>query len=42
MVTVCWVRAGMGLVDNVHEGQCQGVGRMTGDVGALPQCKVIH
>ena len=29
-------------VDGMHAGQCQGVGRMSGDAGTLPECEVIH
>ena len=29
-------------VDGIHGGQSQGVGRMSGDVGAFPECEVIH
>ena len=34
--------AGMELVDGMHAGQSQGVGRMLGDDGASPECEVIH
>ena len=36
------VGAGMEVVDGKNAGQSRGVGRMTGDAGALSECKVIH
>ena len=33
--------AGVEVVDGMHAGQ-RGVGRMSGDAGALPECEVIH
>ena len=32
----------MEVVDGVHVGQSQGVGRLSGDAGALSECEVIH
>ena len=32
----------MEVVDNMHAGQSQGVGRMSEDPGVLPECVVIH
>ena len=37
-----WVEAGMEVVVGKHAGQSQQVGRMSGDVGALPECQTIH
>ena len=42
MVVVGWVWAGMQMVDGMLAGQSRGVGRMSGDAGALPECDVIH
>ena len=30
------------MVDGMHAGQSSGVGCMSGDDGALPECEVIH
>ena len=40
MAMVVWAEAGMEVVDGMHAGQSQGVGRMSGDAGALPECVV--
>ena len=37
-----WERAGMEVKDVMHVGQSQAVGRMSGDVAAFSECKVIH
>ena len=34
--------AGLETVDGMHAGQIQGIGRMSGDAGALPEGEVIH
>ena len=34
--------AWMEAVDGMHAGQIRGVGRMSGDAGAFPECDVIH
>ena len=36
------VVAGMEVVERMHAGQSRGLGRMSGDAGALPECEVIH
>ena len=33
--------AGMDVVDGMHEGHSQVVGRMSGDAGAFSECEVI-
>ena len=38
MAMVGWMGAGMELVRGRHAGQSQMVGRMSGDVGAFPEC----
>ena len=38
MAMVGWMGAGMKLVLCKHAGQCQVVGRMSGDAGAFPDC----
>ena len=35
-------RAGIEVVGGMHTGESQGVGIMSGDAGALPECEVIH
>ena len=42
MAMAGWVGAGMEVVDGMHSGQCQGVGRISGEAGALPECEVTH
>ena len=42
MAMVGWMGAGMELVLGKHGGQIQVVGRMSGDVGAFPECVGIH
>ena len=42
MAMVGWVGAGMEVVDGLHAGQSQGVGVMSRDAGASPECEVIH
>ena len=32
----------MEVMDDMHVGQSQGAGRMSGDAGALPDCEVIY
>ena len=32
----------MEVVDGMHAGLSWGVGRMSRDAGALPECKVMH
>ena len=32
----------MEVVDGMHAGQNWGIGRMSGDIGALPECEVTH
>ena len=39
---VGWLWAGVVVVDGMHAGQNQGVGRMSGDTGSLPECEVMH
>ena len=34
------MKAGMEVVIGKHAGQSHGVGRMSGDAGAFPECKV--
>ena len=31
----------MEVVDDIHAGQSQGVGHVSGDAGACPECEVI-
>ena len=42
MAMVGWVGAGIEVVDCIHAGQRQGIVRMSGDAGALPECKLIQ
>ena len=42
MTMVGSVGSEMDVVDGMHEGQSQGVGRMLGDARALPDCEVIY
>ena len=42
MAMVGWMGVWMEVVDGVHAGQSWGVGCMSGDAGALPECEVIH
>ena len=40
MAVVSWMGAGMEVVVGKHAGQRQGVGRMSEDAGAFPECEV--
>ena len=42
MAMVMRVGAGMEVVDDMNAGQSRGIGLMSGDAGALPECEVIH
>ena len=39
MAMVGWVGVGMEVVDGMHAGQSLGVGRMSRDAGAFPECE---
>ena len=40
MAMVGWVRVWMEVVDGMHVGQSQGVGRMSANAGTLRECEV--
>ena len=42
MGMVGWTGAGMEVVDGMHAGKAKGVGCMSGDAGAFPECEVTH
>ena len=42
MALMGWVGAGIEVVDGMPAEQSQGIGRMSGDAGELPECEVIE